>query len=103
MNTVLSNIINNTDYDFRRPLELNLANREHADYIEKIFEGKDYFKEQYPDLYRLFPNGAAHAAVSQNAGMKADEQQGSSYCRIAAPGFGFFKNHACHRSKRCQL
>lgn len=62
MNTTLWSIINKTERDFRRPLELNLANREHADYIERCFGGKEHFSTRYPDLYDLFQNGTARAA-----------------------------------------
>lgn len=76
MRTALFNIIDRTEHDFGRPMELNLADPEHADYIEKCFGGKDYFESQYPDLYVLFRNGAAHAAKQQGTMLRGRKKEG---------------------------
>lgn len=76
MNTILSNIIDNTKHNFRRPLELNLADHEHAAYIEQCFGGRDYFSVQYPELYGLFQNGITRAADLLNDGPVKKTKEG---------------------------
>lgn len=61
MNTTVLNIIESANHDFRYPMELDLANSEHAAYLAGCFGGEEHFKSNYPDMYTLYKNGIARA------------------------------------------
>lgn len=76
MSTKAMNIIEKSNYRHRRPIELDLANSEHAEYIAECYGGENHFKSSYPNLYAKFQNGITHAAQLKENGLKDDEPQG---------------------------
>ena len=54
-------IIEGSDRRLKYPLELNPGNSEHAEYIAECFGGEEHFKNNYPDLYKLYQNGIARS------------------------------------------
>lgn len=82
------------EHDFKHPLELDLANPMHADYVEECFGGRDYFGEKYPELYLLFQNGINRAKTQSRHNSEREDRKG--FRDVA-----YVVDVIYHREKKC--
>lgn len=103
MKTALFNIIKQSEHDFRRPMELDFSNPEHAAYIEKCFGGQQHFRTSYPNLYILFQNGISRAnSVRKNRAIVSTASEKSG--QFPKAGFhdaAYIVDVLYHRKQKC--